>query len=303
MTPALKYHQPTGVSNLIYTTYNASHPSGARGAGVPIPMTELHDIRYKMFQAGAEVYSDPKRVPIWANSILMKDALSHVFRDDFDKIWRGALAKNNAVFDDESGINTRLEGFFQHALFTQPTGGFRDKTSEFLASRMNGWMEDIKNPKMSKQEFVAKYGLEKTQLTHIMGETMGFVTNGMQAAMKSAQDHKAANEAAMKWVMDLGLSLLPGVGPARSVVGLEGSNVLGKIVDGVDKLVRDKIKDMTKDEAAKYLLKQLPGLHPDKVMTELFQELREVVPGKDEQDLLSALQSSYTHIDLNPAVQ
>ena len=299
--------QPTGVANLVNTTYIASH-GDARDRSLPINVKELEDLRLNMFQSAADVYSDPKRIPIWSKSTDMKDALSGIFQDDFDKIWKSGLAQNKAVFDDESdnphrsAIQPKLEGFFQHALFSEPTGQYRDETSKFLAGKMNGWMADINDSKMSKQAFSAKYGMERTQLTHIMGETMGFVNNGMQTAVKSAKDRKASNEAGLKWMMDLGFSLLPGGGIPKKMLGIEGAETISKIVAGVHGKAKDALKDMTKDEAVKYLLKEYPGLRADKVMEELFQELREAAPGGDGHDLLSALQSSYTHVDLHPKI-
>ena len=94
-------------------------------------------------------------------------------------------------------------------------------------------MSDINNSKMSKEDFSKKYGMDRTQLTHILGETMGFVNNGMQTAVKNAKDRKAANEAGLKWVMDLGFSLLPGGGIPKKLLGIEGAETISKIVEGV----------------------------------------------------------------------
>jgi len=67
-------------------------------------------------------------------------------------------------------------------------------------------------------------------------------------------------------------------------------------VKNLDKQMRKKLQSMTIDQAKQFLVDELPGLHADELMGELFQELRENVQSKDGDDQLSAFLSSYNTI-------
>ena len=314
---------PTGVSNLVKTLAEAS-VQDTRSARLPIPAGALEEIRFKTFNAASMVYSDPKRLHLWEKNRALKDGLSLIFRQDFDRIWKSALGENLSTFNNDSRIEPRLEGFFKHVLFMKPAGGQRDATSKFLAERMGNWLEDISNPKLSDKAFQEKYrvdkdrALDKTELTHIMGKTMGFMTNGMESAMRSARD-EAAKEAARKttldFVIELGLtaaSIVPGghlldktVTPAinffrRHEIGEKGAMVMAEIYENISDEAVSKLKDMNREEAAKFLSDTYPRLNPDRTMNELVQELSERIPSGNGNDLLSAFQSSLSHIDKEP---
>lgn len=235
--------------------------------------------------------------PSAGKSVNMKDSLSRILMQDFTKIWNSGLGKNKATFDDDKGFQKNMEAFTQHALFSQPTGGLRDKTSEFLAGQMKTWNQDINDKKLSKDDFAKKYDVDRQQLSHLMGETMGMVNNGLEAAMKKAQatvdSRQAFKEAAIKYVLDLGFAMLPDLPGEDGVI----KRLFGKVTGDV----KDQIKGMSQEGAVKLLAKKLPDFHPDQVMAELFQELREETKGDESNDFLSALQSSYEHIDHRPA--
>ena len=190
-----------------------------------------------------------------------------------------------------------MESFYQNVLFSRPPGNLRDKTSEFLAGKMKGWNQDINDKNLSRDDFIKKHGVDRKQMSHLMGETMGHVQNGLEAAMKKAQDSadtkQAFKESAIKWVLDVGFALLPDVPGEDGVVKRLFSKVTGD--------VKDQLKGLTQDQAVKLLAKKYPEFHPDQIMAELFQELREETKGDESNDFLSALQSSYEHIDHRPS--
>jgi hypothetical protein len=172
---------------------------------------------------------------------------------------------------------------------------------------------DINNPKLSDKDFEEKYSLDKdhridrTKLTHLMGATMGFVNNSIQAAVTDAKDREAARKAAkstvLDFVLDMGLSLVPGGSSVSKALDLEGAKVINHVFENLSDEVIKKLKDMSKQEAKEFLMENYPDFQPDAALNQLFQELRENTQGDNEKDLLSALDSGYSVTDLRSAVK
>lgn len=258
----------------------------------PFSQAELSKVRQEAFVSAAKAMH--AHAGTWDDNTLLKDGLSRIFRQEFDNLWKGNLAGNSASLANGT-VQEAFESFFQHVLFTQPGGAQRDMTSQFLADKMRGWVDDIRT--LSDTDFQAKYGLDKTQLSKIAGETLGHLSNGMEKAVDSAKDRKAAQEAVIKTAVDLAFSMLPPGGPLKGVLGETGVKALDALFGKIDGDLRDRLKTATIDQAKSILSKELPGFNFDAPLAKLANDLSDVIPETNDRNYLSAFQSAFSFID------
>jgi hypothetical protein len=292
------YTHKKGLATLL-KTLAYSNLQDSRSTPLPLTEDELTDVRLKTFNSVSEIYSDPKRLSLWRNNSDLKDGLCAIFKQDFDKIWYTDVRENseNKIWISKEE-RKNLKGFFQQVLFThQPgtsaTGELRDSTSEFLTNHTGEWLQDIKDPKLDDQNFLNKYGLNRKEMASILGKTMALVKNGMDGALKTSLDSKARTEKetelGLRSLMDLALTFVPGHDGeyVRHIANVEGhhhlgtaaSEALGSIL-GVPEELTDKIKDMTKEEAAEYIAKNYPGVKLDKAWLNMYEYVGSRIPSE-----------------------
>ena len=277
------------LSSLSYAQATNRHP--LQGPA-PFTQAELSKVKQEAFIAAANGMHANART--WDDNTRLKDGLSRIFRQEFDNLWKGNLAGNNASLSN-GPLQGALESFFQHGLFTGPSGSERDLTSQFLADKMRGWVDDIRT--LSDTDFQAKYGVDKTQLSKIAGETLGHVSNGMEKAIDAAKGRKAEQEAVIKTAVDFAFALLPAGGPVKGLLGETGVKVLDSLFGKIDGDLRDKLKEMTTDQAKKALVDELPGFNFDAPLAKLANDLADIIPESNSRNYLSAFQSSFSFID------
>lgn len=240
----------------------------------------------------------------WEGNTTLKDGLSRILMDDYDRLIDGAVTPNGARLDDDGALPQAIENFAQHVLFTEPTGSLRDAASQFLVDKLGTTIQDINT--MSPADFQARYGRDQTQMAHLVGEVLGHVNNGMEQAVQVASDKRAAQEKALEFGLDLawalgqdGIKLLPGGNVVSTILpdSITGSATFGQLKG---ELV-SKLKQGLAGEAAELLLEEFPDLHADQVLTGLSQELSEVIQANNGSDYLSSLLSSYNEVNASPA--
>ena len=281
-----------GIARLSGTLAWADVRDGWQGAP-PVNNGDLSATRQEFFLSAAKgMDTNPQS---WDGNTMLKDGLSVIFRKEFDNLIFNNLAGNNASLANGT-VQESFEDFFEHALFTGPEGYQRDATSEFIADRVGGWMDDVSN--LFDAAFQQKYGVDKTQLSKVAGEVLAHVSNGMENAIASAKDKQAAQEAVVKSMVDFGFALLPAGGPIKGVLGASGVAVLDRVFGHIDGQIRSQLKDATTDQAKAILAENLPDFNADAVLRDFPQELNDTIPESNSRNYLSAFQSSYNTIDL-----
>lgn len=293
-----RYMHKKGLPTLLKTLAYSGIQDG-RSKPLSLTQDELTDLRIRTFNSVSEIYSDPKRLWLWGGNSDLKDGMSAIFKRDFDKIWYTDVSENseNKIWISKEE-RKNLKGFFQHVLFThQPgissTGVLRDSTSEFLANHMGDWLKDIKDPKLDDKHFVEKYGLKRHEMASILGKTMALVKNGMDGALKSSLDLKAKSESerelGLRTFIELALTFVPGHGGelGRDLANIEGHHHLGTQASealvnmlGVSDAISDKIKDMTKEQAAEFIAKNYPGVKLDKAWLNIYEYVGARIPSE-----------------------
>jgi hypothetical protein len=271
----------------------------AHNRRAPYTQGQLSTIRQEFFVAAANGME--AHAGTWDDNVRLKDGLSVIFQNELDNLWQGNLAPNGASLANDT-IQSALESFYEHALFTGPSGSQRDRTSAFLADKLRGWMDDVRDPALSDAAFEAKYGgLDRTQVSKIAGEMLGHVSNGMERALDGAKDKQAAQEAVLKTGFDLALSLLPAGGPiklaTRGALGELGVKALESFFGEIDGNLRSRLEDATFDEAKRILLDEAPDFVADAPLANLAEDLMDVIPESNARNYLTAFQASFTAID------
>lgn len=297
-----------GVADLVNTlSVDSTYRGGPDRLLPPAPYSysALQSVRDDVFYAASNGL-DANRDQ-WQDNTLLKDGLSSILRSDFDRMVGEATAPNGAGFDDEHPFPKALENFAQNVLFTDPTGGSRDATSQFLVDKLSTMINDVNT--LNDADFAAKYdGSNQAQITHLAGAILGHIDNGLEQATQVASDKHEAEKKGLEFGLGLawalgqdGLKLLPGGNVLATVLpdSITGSETFGAIKG---ELI-SKMQEGLNDEAAELLLKEFPDLHADGVLSGLTQELSEVVSVGNERDFLSSLLSSYEYVDSNPAAQ
>src|SRR5690606_10985528 len=123
--------------------------------------------------------------------------------------------------------------------------------------------EDINS--MSDAEFMDKYGATQAQMAHITGSVLGHVNNGMEQAVASAADKRAAQQEALEFGLNLawalgqeGLKLLPGGNLASAILpdSITGSETYVAIKGELESRLRQGLTY----EAADLVLEEFPDL-------------------------------------------
>jgi hypothetical protein len=297
-----------GVADIVDSlSYDTTYRGGPDRYLPPAPYSfaAQQSVRDVVFSAAANgLDANPGQ---WEGNTTLKDGLSRILMDDFDRMVAEATAANGAGFDDEHPFPKALENFAQHVLFTDPTGGSRDATSQFLIDKLSTMINDVNT--LSDADFAAKYdGSNQAQITHLAGAILGHIDNGLEQATQAASDKYEAEKKGLEFGLDLawalgqdGLKLLPGGNVVSTILpdSVTGSETFGAIKGEIETMMREGLGD----QAAGLLLEKFPDLHADGALSGLTQELSEVVSVGNERDFLSALLSSYEYVDSNPAAQ
>lgn len=297
-----------GVASLVNTlSVDSTYRGGPDRLLPPAPYSysALQSVRDEVFYAASNGL-DANRDQ-WQDNTTLKDGLSRILTSDFDRMVGEATAANGAGFDDEHPFPKALENFAQNVLFTDPTGGSRDATSQFLVDKLSTMINDVNT--LNDADFAAKYdGSNQAQITHLAGAILGHIDNGLEQATQVASDKYETEKKGLEFGLDLawalgqdGLKLLPGGNVISTILpdSVTGSETFGAIKGEIESMMREGLGD----QAAELLLEKFPDLHADGALSGLTQELSEVVSVGNERDFLASLLSSYEYVDSNPAAQ
>jgi hypothetical protein len=294
-----------GVANLVDAlSYDTTYRGGPDRYIPPAPYSyqQLQDIRDRVFYSASNgLDANPDQ---WQANGNFKDGLSRILMADFDRMVGEAKGKNGAQLDDDHPLPKALENYSQNVLFTEPSGTQRDAASAFLVDRLSTIVKDANS--MNEKDFTAKYDADKTQMSHLAGNLLGHVSNGMNQAVEVAGEKYKAEQEALQFGIDLAWSL------GQDVLKLApGGNVMSKILpdsvtnsaayEAIKGEVETHLKQGMTDKAADLLLEKFPDLKADAALAGLRQELSEEAAGGTGRDYLSALLTSYNTTVANPA--
>lgn len=296
-----------GVARLVNTLSVDSTYRGGPDRFLPPPpysYSALQSVRDDVFYSASNGL-DANRDQ-WQDNTMLKDGLSRILMSDFDRMVNEATSTNGARFDDEHPFPKALENFAQNVLFTDPTGASRDATSQFLVDKLSTIVNDVNT--LNDADFLAKYGRNQAEMTHIAGSVLGHIDNGLEQATQVASDKHAAQQKGLEFGLDLawalgqdGLKLLPGGNVVSTILpdSITSSETFGAIKGEIETMMREGLSD----QAAGLLLEKFPDLHADGALSGLTQELSEVINVDNERDYLASLLASYENVDSNPAAQ
>ncbi len=86
------------------------------------------DLQEKLFYAAAKGLTDGKAAANFKSEAAFKDAVSNVFQQHFDDIFKNSISPNGSSLNNDTKW---LGAFFQNAMFSQPPG---TKASDVLAT-------------------------------------------------------------------------------------------------------------------------------------------------------------------------
>lgn len=290
-----------GVAQLVEgLSYDTTYRGGIDRYLPPAPYSynALQSVRDQVFYSAANGIDANGQ---WQTHTGLKDSLSRILVDDFDRMVGEASTANGARLDDDHPFPQAFENFAEHVLFSEPSGTLRDRTSDFLVDRLSTLVIDVNT--LDAAAFVDKYGADQTQMSHIAGAILGHIDNGAEQAVQSASDRHEAQKAGLEFALDLGwalaqdgLKLLPGGSVAAAILpdSISGSSSFAAIQGQVESLLQEGLTD----QAVELLLEEFPGLVPDDALQGLTQELSESISATNEGDYLSSLLSEFTDVDL-----
>jgi hypothetical protein len=249
-----------GMARIIFNLSYAGLRDSFQGPS-PLSATELSGLRTEVFAEAVKALGD-ERERLWSRNTFLKDGLARIFMEEYEPILGAVLAENMATFrqEDRAALLQGMQGLFQNALFTPPLGQESQRLVDFMSQKLAGMAGDIRGIDrggLTDEQVAARYGpgMDRVRLTHLSGLLSGCLLSGLQQAEGAIRDNAVAAANALKMVLNVGLSLVPG---ASTLSGL-GESVLGRILDEVSDEALDRLKDMTAEEAERYLVEQGNG--------------------------------------------
>lgn len=282
-----------GAATLVNSATNLGTMEQLDDAPVMVPTgfseEQLSALRTDVFHGAVEGLD--ANAGTWNENTQLKDDLTSIYVRDFDTLWQGGLSQNGARLDDDAAISSSLPKFFENVVFTQPAGDLHESAVNFTANTFEAWTSDLTN--LDESAVQEKYGLSGEQLSHLMGDMLGHVTNGMEDAIAGARGRRAAQQAALETGINIALAALPGGGIIQNTLGKTGVDVLDRVIKKIDGDVRKQLEGATRAQAAEILLEELPDLNPSEFLADLAQELSEVI----DPAVLDNFLSSYNNVN------
>lgn len=217
------YGEPTplnmhGVSSLMFNVAFEKYNDFGPGAS----SADLQRIQVEMFNAATDALNDPRSgealTDHYADSTIFKDALTAVFKGEFDAIIReNTLAAGGAdrTQNYDGNLSTdghgRIEKLFQLALFTPPGGSYQTVLADFVATRMDALAQSLQSGNMRDFQGLSRdgNGFSQTEGARLLGELLGMVHNGLKDAVTAAKGDRDREIAATKGFLDVVASLIP----------------------------------------------------------------------------------------------
>ena len=257
-------------------------------------------LRMELFNAVAQALMNNRIESNFKDNTTFKDAVSALYMREYAAIMKSGLGPNNAASSDM--YRKQMQKFFEFTLFTQPSGYSSNSLATFISDRMaelrNGLLDASpqadRNFNMKFGELAHDGTLSREQGAHILGEQIGLLAGALDAAI-AARGKKAQSGAdALKTILGIAFSFVPGVG-AGAKVGTVGAGFLLKLIGKVEDVAKDKIKNMTAEQAKEYLLEKYE-MKADAIVARLHEELRLTIPAEEDDDFLAAYQAGYADV-------
>jgi hypothetical protein len=190
-----------GVTQLLQ---NAGIQTGYNGSSLQqAPFSK--ELQEKLFYAAAKGLTDSKAAANFKSDVAFKDAISNVFLQHFDDIFKNSISPNGSSLNNDTKW---LGSFFQNTMFSQPPG---TKASDVLATvytRMAGVAKatDLINSGKSlskdEQALVDQYkqwsplgaNWKSGQAAGVVGEWLGNFDRAYTNAVKEIKGDAAANK-------------------------------------------------------------------------------------------------------------
>lgn len=184
----------------IQTAYNGSTLQ-------PAPYSQ--ELQESLFYAAAKGLTDSKAAENFKSNVEFKDAISSVFLNHFDDIFKNSISPNGSSLNGETNW---LGAFFENTMFSQPPG---TKASDVLATvyskvagiaKATDLIRSGKQPLTAdEQKLVDDYynsspkgkGWETGQAAGVIGEWLGNFDRAYQNAVGKIKDDAAGNKAVL----------------------------------------------------------------------------------------------------------
>jgi hypothetical protein len=190
-----------GAASLLTTLSYANVRDGRQGPA-PLGSDDLTKVRNEVFGEAVKAFGERNG----AFDPAVKDAMSRIYRDDFDSINSTILSKNQATYN-EAAVGKGMAEFFQQALFKPPVG----VAGRQLMDRLTGQMEQL-SKSLSVDAFGDKDTVKKEQFlnAHKLGLLQGTVMNALQQSKDDIRANAEAWGNALDFVLKSALSVIPG---------------------------------------------------------------------------------------------
>jgi hypothetical protein len=285
-----------GAARLVATLSRIEAPrNGAPPGPWSLHFSQLVKLRDAVFYGAANGLDANKDQ--WQNNTALKDSLSKIFMTDYRRMVSDATASSGAGLDTSAPFAAALENFTQNVLFTAPPGELRAQTSEFLVRELEDVVSEIKNPNMSNAQFERRHGVDKYEMSQIVGGLLGHISAGLVQATKVAGDTYAERKARLEFAIDLLFALgkdIAKIAPGGNVItkALGFSEAVSALKDkGVEAL-----KKLGSSKVAEGILEQFPGLRPDEKLAEFMDAVWNTIPGSLDEPYKPAMKGEYTAV-------
>ena len=264
----------------------------------PVSSADLTALRTDLFNAAAGALTDGRIESAFKDNDMFKDAMARIFTTEFDPIMRSVLGSNRAGFD--INLQRGLEKFFQDVLFTSNANSAGKQVWEFLGGRLTEYEQALMDQSPNaERNFRSRFGISRMDASAITGGLLGIMTNALNASKDELNKNAQAKADAIKFVLDLTLGLIPGIG-GRLAQGVENT-VAKHLIENTFGPVQNKVLDLIKsgavEQAKKLILEQYSNANPETALLGLYNSLNGSIPNGDnpgEQNFLAQFQSSYT---------
>jgi hypothetical protein len=246
-----------GMARLVFGLSFASVRDSFQGPS-PVSTADIRLLQADVFAEAVKVLGDG-RERTWHDSVRLKDGLARIFVEDFDALMGTLLSENMATYrhPDREALIEGMQGFFENTLFSPPLGHQSERLTAFLGDKLMTMAGDIRavdGAGLTDEQVAARYGdgVDRVDLTHQSGLLTGSLLGGLRQADERIAANAEATANALKLVLDIGLSFVPG---GATLAGL-GDAALGKIFGKLTKEAIDQIKDLTVEEARQRLIER-----------------------------------------------
>lgn len=291
--------------------FNAAYSGYGDAYGPAVSSDDLRATRMELFTAASNSLTNDDVRGNYEDSTLLKDGLSQIFMGDFDSIVKDSRGTNGASFKPE--FQTAFTEFFEFSMFTEKPGNLQKSLMTFTADRFREMGQGLQDSSAgAEQTYQEKFGISRSDGANVLGLMLGTMTNALETRNGEIKENAESREAAIGFVFDLTIGLIPGVGEKLSD-GAEGvaADIFRSVTGTVQDEIVGKIKEGSLESARDSFINANSNGEPDKLLFGLFegfdQTLPDELPTRDRngnvtgsEDFLAKFRSAYNRVINSP---